>query len=79
MLASCSCLGTLRQDPDACHHGGPSLECLEALDEISDPGGMEYPLQPEHSSSRRRSEFLRSAFPQCRSPGHHFMASGFTV
>ena len=38
MLASCSCLGTLRQDPDACHHGGPSLECLEALDEIADLG-----------------------------------------
>ena len=38
MLASCGGPGTLRQDPAVCHHGGPSLECLEALDEIADPG-----------------------------------------
>ena len=78
MLASRGGPGTLRQDPAVCHHGGPSLECLEALDEIADLG-IEYPLQPEHSSSRRPSEFPRSAFPQCRSPDHHSMASRFTV
>ena len=78
MLASCRGPGASRQDPAVCHHGGPSLECLEALNEIADPG-MDYPLQPEHSSSRRPSEFPRSAFPQCRSPAHHSMASRFTV
>ena len=38
MLASCGGTGAFGQDPALCHHGGPSLEYLEALDEIADPG-----------------------------------------